>query len=635
MHRHPPLGHGGRPRRARRDRRGPNDVRRAAVPDRRAAPPARRRPEPDTVLDGGSLIDAVEVPPPLARRPVGVPQGARPCLVRVRAGSVARRARRGRRHGPRRPAGARRGRAEAVARPPRRSGPARRPAHRAPPPSPSAVDAELVGGDAAARQRVQGPARAPRSVARHAAGAGSAMSVIEDRPAARTGGTLRPGSTGPDKVTGRGSLRLRAHAGRRRLRRARDVARSPRAASCGSTPPRPWRSPGRAGRPHGTPTPRGCRGRDDLELAVLQSPDVAYRGQIVAVVVATTLEVAREARRAADRSTTSEPSTTSSCARDHPRLYAPDHVNPAFPTDTADGDVDAALAAAAVAVDVTYTTPDQHNNPMEPHATVAWWDGERLTVHDSMQGTARTRAGIAAVFGIDEADVHVVYPVRRRRLRIARAWRDRTPSWPRSPPVSSSRPVKLAVTRQQMFAITGYRTPTIQRLRLGAAADGTLTRHRPRCLGADLDAEGVRRADRRRHPPHVRRTEPPHHPSPGRPRRARRRAGCARRARRPACSPSNRAMDELALALGLDPVELRLRNEPALDPESGRPFSSPAPRRLPSPRRKPVRLGAASPPGAPPRRALGRSAPAWRRRSTRRGRSRRRPGPRSTRTAGG
>ena len=82
------------------------------------------------------------------------------------------------------------------------------------------------------------------------------------------------------------------------------------------------------------------------------------------------------------------------------------------------------------------------------------------------------------------------------------------------------RPVKLAVTRQQMFAITGYRTPTIQRLRLGASGRRDAQRHRPRCLGADLHAARVRRADRRRHPAPLCRTEPPHLPSPGRPRRA-------------------------------------------------------------------------------------------------------------------
>ena len=258
--------------------------------------------------------------------------------------------------------------------------------------------------------------------------------------------------------------------------------------------------------------------------------------------------------------------------RDHPRLYAPDHVNPAFPTDTSDGDVDAALAAAAVAVDVTYTTPYQHNNPMEPHATVAWWDGQRLTVHDSVQGTARARAGIAAAFGIDEADVHVVYPY------VGGGFGSKGMARPHAVVAALAarvveRPVKLAVTRQQMFAITGYRTPTIQRLRLGAAADGTLS-----AIAHDVweqtstlreFAEQTAVATRHLYAAPNRRTShrlvaldvptPSWMRAPG---------------ETPGVFALECAMDELALALGLDPVELRLRNEPALDPESGRPFSS-------------------------------------------------------------
>ena len=111
---------------------------------------------------------------------------------------------------------------------------------------------------------------------------------------------------------------------------------------------------------------------------------------------------------------------------------------------------------------------------MEPHATVAWWDGGRLTMHDSIQGSQWAREAVAATFGIDEADVHIVYPyvgggfgakglVRPHAIATALAAK------------VVGRPVKLAVTRRQMFSLTGYRTPTIQRLRLGATADGDLT----------------------------------------------------------------------------------------------------------------------------------------------------------------
>ena len=84
---------------------------------------------------------------------------------------------------------------------------------------------------------------------------------------------------------------------------------------------------------------------------------------------------------------------------DDPDLYRPDKVNPNFPTDTEDGDVDAASAAAAVLVDETYRTPAQHNNPMEPHATTAQWDGDELTVYDSNQGAAPVQQALAGLFG--------------------------------------------------------------------------------------------------------------------------------------------------------------------------------------------------------------------------------------------
>jgi xanthine dehydrogenase YagR molybdenum-binding subunit len=150
-------------------------------------------------------------------------------------------------------------------------------------------------------------------------------------------------------------------------------------------------------------------GREDRDLAVLQSSDVAYYGQIVAIVVATTLEAATAgAEDLVIRYDVADHDVE--LHTDHPRLYAPDHVNPSFPTDSVVGDVDAALAAAPVSIDATYTTPQEHNNPMEPHATVAWWDGPVLTMYDSVQGTLRARAAIAAVFGIAPADVHLMYP---------------------------------------------------------------------------------------------------------------------------------------------------------------------------------------------------------------------------------
>ena len=125
----------------------------------------------------------------------------------------------------------------------------------------------------------------------------------------------------------------------------------------------------------------------DGELAVLQSPRVAYRGQIVAAVIADTLEAAREGAARVEIAYDEEPARVVLEAGD-PALYAPPKVNPSFETDTEAGDVDAALKAASVIVDETYETPAFHNNPMEPHATIAMWEADGLTLHDSTQGVS-------------------------------------------------------------------------------------------------------------------------------------------------------------------------------------------------------------------------------------------------------
>ncbi len=134
---------------------------------------------------------------------------------------------------------------------------------------------------------------------------------------------------------------------------------------------------------------------DDPELALFQTRAVAYRGQLVAAVVATTLETARAAADLV-RIDYAEAPHDVTLTPDHRGLYKPDKVNPNFPTDTEAGDPDGAFAAAPVRVDKMYRTPGEHNNPMEPHATIAWWDGDRLTVFDATQGPSRAATIIAA-----------------------------------------------------------------------------------------------------------------------------------------------------------------------------------------------------------------------------------------------
>ncbi|MFF3665636.1 xanthine dehydrogenase family protein molybdopterin-binding subunit [Microtetraspora malaysiensis] len=321
----------------------------------------------------------------------------------------------------------------------------------------------------------------------------------------------------------------------------------------------------------------------DAELAVLQSDEVGFRGQFVGVVVAETPQAARHAAGLV-RVEYEQRAHDTELRADRPGLYAPEHVNEGFASDTDEGDAEAALEAAAVTVDRVYTTPMEFNNPMEPHASVAVWDpGERapgggfaesarLTLFDSTQGPHVVRSTLAQVFGLPPERVRVISPYvgggfgskgmpHAHNVLAALAAR-----------AVPGRPVKLALTRQQMFALAGHRTPTIQRVRLGADADGRLTAVAHEVVEhtsaikefAEQTAVGTRMmyaAPNRRTSHRLAALDVPV-PSwmraPG---------------EAPGFFALEVAMDELAQACGLDPIELRARNDPEVDPESGRPWS--------------------------------------------------------------
>ena len=192
----------------------------------------------------------------------------------------------------------------------------------------------------------------------------------------------------------------------------------------------------------------------------------------MAAVVADTLETAREAAGQV-RITCEQAARDVTLTSSHPGLYKPDYVNPRYETDTAVGDFDGAFAAAAVRVDATYRTPAEHNYPMEPHATIAAWQGDTLTLYDATQGPSRVAGQIAAVFGLEPGGVRVIAE------HVGGGFGAK--GMPRANVVLAAmaarvigRPVKCAVTRQQMFAVTGHRAPSIQRVRLGADSDGRL-----------------------------------------------------------------------------------------------------------------------------------------------------------------
>src|SRR5947209_1877477 len=130
---------------------------------------------------------------------------------------------------------------------------------------------------------------------------------------------------------------------------------------------------------------------DDAELAVFQSDAIAYYGQFVAAVVAETFEIARQAASLVAVHYEEQPHDVELRA-DRGDLYKPQSIILGrAQTDTESGDVEAALTSAAVSLDHTYTTPAEHNNPLEPHATTAIWSDEEVTLYDSNQGSHATR----------------------------------------------------------------------------------------------------------------------------------------------------------------------------------------------------------------------------------------------------
>jgi xanthine dehydrogenase YagR molybdenum-binding subunit len=309
----------------------------------------------------------------------------------------------------------------------------------------------------------------------------------------------------------------------------------------------------------------------DGELEILQSPRVAYRGQIAAAVIADSQEAAREAERLVQIEYAPEPHDVLLRA-DHPGLYQPGRVNPNYPTDTNQGDFEAAFASAEVAIDCTYTTPAEHNNAMEPHAAVAVWREDGVTLHDSTQGSSSVRDTVAKAFGFPPDAVRVISP------HVGGGFGSKGTARPHvilavMASQVAARPVKLAVTRQQMFSVTGYRTPTIQRLRLGAGSDGRLQAISHEVFEQSSTirefAEQTATATRTMYAGSGRRTShrlvrldvptPSWMRAPG---------------ETPGMYALESAMDELAIACGIDPVELRVVNEPSLDPETGRRFSS-------------------------------------------------------------
>ncbi|MFI7232235.1 xanthine dehydrogenase family protein molybdopterin-binding subunit [Nonomuraea angiospora] len=296
-------------------------------------------------------------------------------------------------------------------------------------------------------------------------------------------------------------------------------------------------------------------------LRVFQDDRVLFHGQPVAVVVATTLQAAQHGASLVEVGYDAErPSTDLREAEaDEPTRYAR-------------GDAEAGLRSAAVRMDLTYRTARNHHNPMEPHATIARWSGPRLTVWDKTQWVVGTQNELAAVFGIPAQAVRVISPF------VGGAFGSGLRCWPHVVVAAlaarvMARPVKVVLSRRQMYFGTGFRPSYEYRLRLGSDRRGRLT-----AMAHEMDAETssyekftetIMPAGQMLYSmPNVSqayRTVPLDVNTP----LWMRGPGFAT-----ASFVIESAMDELAHQLGLDPIELRRRNEPAEDESNGLPFST-------------------------------------------------------------
>ncbi|MGA6173605.1 xanthine dehydrogenase family protein molybdopterin-binding subunit [Streptomyces sp. NPDC012600] len=306
--------------------------------------------------------------------------------------------------------------------------------------------------------------------------------------------------------------------------------------------------------------------RPDPTAAVFQDARVPFAGWPVALVVAETPEQAREAAEALVVTYDEEPHTTALAADDPGAYSAAGH-----PPAEVGKDLEAELAASAVVLDEEYTTPEEQHSMMEPHAATARWDGGRLEVVDSNQGTTWVRAELAAMFSLDPASVRV------RSEHIGGGFGSKGLRAHQVSAVMAAtelrRPVRVVMTRRQMFSLAGHRSPTVQRVRLGADPDGRLRVLDHRSLNRTSTVfefvepsasvgQVLYAADAHRTASHVVRLDVPSPTWMRAPGEA------------PGSFALETALDELAVRCGADPIELRLRNEPETGPVSGLPFSS-------------------------------------------------------------
>src|SRR5438874_9763247 len=300
---------------------------------------------------------------------------------------------------------------------------------------------------------------------------------------------------------------------------------------------------------------------------------VRYYGQYVALAVADTFETAKAA---ADAVRVTYAKEKPNVATDLKADDEPDEVVTTFEPrkrlQSQRGDAEGAFASAPVKLDQTYVTPTEAHNPMELHATTALWDGSTLTLYESSQGVVNLRGVLAQMFGLSKENVRVISKF------VGSGFGSKLWPWTQCPLAAAAarqlgKPVKLVVSRKMMFETVGHRARTQQRVRLGATPDGKLVSlqhdyvyhrsmldaHHEDCGEATPFMYSV---------PNLRVTFG----------RASRNIGATADMRGPGRVPglyaTESAMNELADQLKIDPVRLRVINEPKIDESLGIPFSS-------------------------------------------------------------
>ncbi|WP_342362179.1 xanthine dehydrogenase family protein molybdopterin-binding subunit [Terrarubrum flagellatum] len=308
-----------------------------------------------------------------------------------------------------------------------------------------------------------------------------------------------------------------------------------------------------------------------FRLDLLQNDRVRYVNQPIAVVIAKTLEAATEGAALLSPRYETEPARADLDANES---FVPKAVGVGNPAEVEHGDVDAGLASADHRIDATYETPMQYHNAMEPHAIVAAWDGDKLSIDTPSQGLAMAQGRLAGLFGISPENIHIRSPflgggfgskglIAGPQILGVMAAR------------MAGRPVKLVMRREQMYGPVGHRAPTRQRLRIGVAKDGALTAlsHRARTSSSTFDDFFEPAADAS-HTLYASPAIATSHEA------VRLDIGTPLFMRAPGEATGSialeSAIDEAAWACGMDPLAFRLKNYAEVEPISGKPFSSKA-----------------------------------------------------------